>query len=861
MFVFRFNIEAVPRASVCDQGNGAIEWLSISISGWKKLGLGKYENVFAENEISLAALPHITEEDLKEIGVALGARRQLLAAISEMAPVPEHAPAKQEPSATDAARRQVTALFADITGFTRLSNAMDAEETHAMLNGFFAAVGDVVSRYGGTVDKHIGDAVMAVFGAPVAHTDDPERALRAARDIHTAVAALSPPLQVHIGVAAGQVVASTTGSAEHAEYTVTGDSVNLAARLTDLAAANQTLASDSVRRALGERFEGESLGEQLIEGLSEPVTVWRLSGIAEDRPPLLRPFVGRRPEQERFEAAIAGCLETGVGEIVVVRGEAGVGKTRLLEEFERIATENGFAVHTGLVLDFGTAKGQDAIRALVRSLLSIAPNSGKEARSDALERAIANGLLEEERRVYLNDLLDLEQTPALRGLYDAVGNDTRNQGKRETVAALAQAICQGEPLLLKIEDLHWADPVILDHAAHLAQSSAQARFLLLLTTRLSGDPLDEKWRAMIEDVEISTIDLSPLVANEARELANSFGGHSEEMLHNCVNRSGGNPLFLEQLLRNADEATEGELPGSVQGIVQARLDALPADDRRMLQAASVLGQRFSPAALCVMTGNDNHKPDRLLREALIRPAGQDYHFAHALIRDGVYASLLKPQRTALHRRASAFFQDADSVLYAEHLDQAEDPGAAQAYLAAARLQRDDFRFDTALRLAGRALELGGGFELRCFQGDLLRDLGQTADSISAYEQALETAGDDEEICRANLGLAAGMRIGDRERRCHGLPRPRTNRCYGKRLQSDLGGTAFSARKSLLPAGTQRGVPCRARNFPSTCAGMRLPRGRSPGAGWHRRCGLCRGSHAHCERAFFSLRQTFHRAWP
>ena len=208
--------------------------MGIEIHQWlEELGLGKYESVFAENEIGLPALPHITEDDLKEMGVALGARRQMLAAIAELAEASKHSPAMQEINVADASGRQVTALFADISGFTRLSNTMDAEEIHAMLNGFFASVDEVVRRYGGTVDKHIGDAVMAVFGAPVAHTDDPERALRAALDIHQAVDRLVPPIAVHIGVAAGQVVASTTGSAEHAEYTVTGDSVNLAARLTD----------------------------------------------------------------------------------------------------------------------------------------------------------------------------------------------------------------------------------------------------------------------------------------------------------------------------------------------------------------------------------------------------------------------------------------------------------------------------------------------------------------------------------------------------------------------------------------------------------------------------------------------------
>ncbi len=214
------------------------------------LDLGKYHEVFAENEIDMAAAQFLTDDDLKELGLPMGPGRKFAAAIAALAPSASNALTAIE---SQGERRQVTALFADIFGFTRMSSGIDAEETHAMLNNFFAAVDNIVHGYGGMVDKHIGDAVMAVFGAPVAHTDDPERALRAAGEIHDAVARLSPPLKVHIGVASGQVVASSTGSTAHTEYTVTGDSVNLAARMTDLAGPEQTLASASVRRAVGDR--------------------------------------------------------------------------------------------------------------------------------------------------------------------------------------------------------------------------------------------------------------------------------------------------------------------------------------------------------------------------------------------------------------------------------------------------------------------------------------------------------------------------------------------------------------------------------------------------------------------------------
>ena len=740
--------------------------MAIEIHQWlEELGLGKYLDVFAENEIDLAAARHLSDDDLKELGLALGPRRKFAAAIGNLTSADANRTSEKSNQSSTLAgqgeRRQVTVLFADISGFTRLSTAMDAEETHAMLNGYFAAVDGVVSRYGGLVDKHIGDAVMAVFGAPVAHTDDPERALRAARDIHSAVAALSPPLKVHIGVASGQVVSSSTGSAEHTEYTVTGDSVNLAARLTDLAAADQTLASASVRRALGQRFKGDAMGEQLIAGLPEPVTVYRLLGLTVE-PLDQKPFVGRGRELQLCAAAVARCLESGTGETFIFRGEAGIGKTRLLDEFEGLATKQGFSGHTGLVLDFGTGKGQDAVAALVRSLLAIAPSSDKTARRDAAERAFADGLLGEDRMVFLFDLLDLEPPEMLRDLYDGMTNRTRVQGKQKTIAELAEALSRRRPILVKIEDLHWADPIVLEQVAQLAQSTATCRMLMLLTTRLAGDPLNDDWRLKLPDAKVETLDLGPMALSEAADLAHAFDDLSSDLVQNCIAQAGGNPLFLEQLLRNADQIGAGELPGSVQGIVQARLDALPKPDRLALQAASILGQRFSLSALGYAMDDSRYRPDVLVAQALVRTVGEDFHFAHALIRDGVYASLLKPRKQALHGRAAKYYRDRDAVLHAEHLEQAEDDGAAGAYFAAARQQTEGFRYDPALRLVERALKLDGAasmrFELTCFQGALLKDLGRMADSVSAFGQALDVTENDEQFCRAHLGLAAGLRI-------------------------------------------------------------------------------------------------------
>jgi class 3 adenylate cyclase len=214
-------------------------------------------------------------------------------------------------------RRQVTVLFADLSGYTRLSREIDAEELHVFAGRFFDAVDAVVEGYGGTVRKHIGDCIMAVFGAPVAHSNDPERAARAALDIQHQVPALADargrPLGVHIGVASGQVVASGSGSARHREYTVTGESGNLGSRLTDAAQAGEVLMSDAVHRALAERLACAEARALEVKGFAEPVRAWRLLGLREVEEPGHRPFVGRRSELQRFRALLRACPEVGPG--------------------------------------------------------------------------------------------------------------------------------------------------------------------------------------------------------------------------------------------------------------------------------------------------------------------------------------------------------------------------------------------------------------------------------------------------------------------------------------------------------------------------------------------------------------------
>ena len=661
-------------------------------------------------------------------------------------------------------RRQVTVLFADLSGFTTMTNALDAEETHAILNRFFTVADGIVDDYGGRIDKHIGDAVMAVFGAPIAHGDDPERAVRAALDMHEAVAALEPPLEIHVGIASGQVVASRTGSETHREYTVTGASVNLASRLTDVAAHGETLVSETAQRALSGRVECENLGQKLMLGLPEPVTVWRVRSLATTAREQTQNLVGREYELRRFDDAMTHCREKGRGETLVLRGEPGIGKTRLLAEFRRRAETAGFAAHAGLVLDFGTGKGQDAIPALVRQLIGSTLGSDARARLEIAERAIEDGLLSADRRAHLYNLLDLEQPPALRGLYDAMDIETRNRGELECVEELVRNSHARRPLLLMIEDVHWAYPRVLVPAARLARTVAETTALLVMTSRIEGYPFDDVWQSGLMGAPIAILNLALLAPREASDFARQFSIEDEGLVRACVERSSGNPLFLDQLLRNADALGDRDVPGTVQSVVQARLDALARDDRGAVQSASVLGQRFSLTALRAVLGKTDYEPADLIRRTLVRPEGEDLLFTHALIRDGIYDGLVRERRLDLHGRAAAWFDGRDSILHAEHLELAQDPAAPEAYLVAATSQAAEYRHEVALRLVARGLALaterGDRFALTCFQGRLHHDMGVMADARDAYEAALALADHAGERCQAWLGLAMVKRLTD-----------------------------------------------------------------------------------------------------
>ncbi|MDW9481318.1 AAA family ATPase [Sinorhizobium meliloti] len=742
----------------------------MDVASWlRSLGLEQYIGAFQDNAIDGDVLRDMTDQDLCHVGVsALGHRKKLLDAIRRLgASRDEDAYPKPR---QDSERRQVTVLFADIVGFTALSRQLDAEELHSLVDVFFQRVDPIVLAHGGYLNKHIGDCVMGVFGAPVAYGNDAVRAVHAALEIRDAVAELAEihgrRLQVHSGVAAGQVVASTTGSASHQEYTVTGESVNLASRLAAAALPGAILISDSVMRSTRAKIECADAGLLNVKGFSEPVRAWQVLRRRTDGSVQAGPLVGRQEEVERFTAAAAACRASRRGEVFYLRGEAGIGKTRLVEEFQRIARGGGFACHSTLVLDFGGGWGLDAIGSLVRSLLNVALTDPAEARRSALDAALATGLVKQEELVFAHDLLDLPHPPDLRIIADAMENDVRRTGRIGVPAALVQRASGERPIFVVVEDVHWASETTLAQLAEIAAATARCKAILAMTSRVEGDPLASEWREQLAEVKFATLDIEPLQDEDARALAGGLLAGSSSFVERCIERAAGNPLFLEQLLAETKQSlVTPEVPGSVQSLIQARIDRVDAADKSAIQAASVLGQRFELMALRTLVENPHYHPDQLFEHRLLRPYGDAILFSHALIRDAVYETLLRNKRRDLHLAAAEWFAANDEpVLRAEHLDRAEDPRAAAGYLAGVQFLVGSYRYESALRLADRGLEIACSplerYELALSRAELLERLGRVREAVAAYDLALTAALDERGRCRVRIGSAGAKRTID-----------------------------------------------------------------------------------------------------
>ncbi len=659
-------------------------------------------------------------------------------------------------------RRPVAVLYADLAGFTQLTAGRDPEETQLLLARYFETVDRVVLDHGGTVDKHIGDAVMALFGAPIAHGDDALRAARAAAAIHQQLLRLSEDigedLSAHIGVALGDVLAGHVGSTSHATYTVTGEAANLAARLMSAAPPGATWVDAAIAEEIADTLPCEERPEISLKGMGA-TQVFAILDHAPEVAQKQRKMVGRRAEMAQIAAVIDSAAD-GAGGALLVRGDPGIGKTTLLRETARAAADRGFAVILARVLDFGASRETEVGATLCAGLLAeIAPGVPAQ---EGLAAATRSGALAADLIPFAADLLSLAQTPANLDLLRAMDEAARERGRLRTLGTLLRAASRTRPCLLIVEDVHWAGRAVLSRLAELAAAAGGSPAVLLLSSRIDGDPIDAGWRALARDALAATIELRPLSETDAAQLAGTLAMNSSDFTRRCIERAEGNPLFLEQLLRNRTLDQDGKLPPSLHGVVLARLDRLEMLDRRAIETAAILGQRFRLADLRSMLNESGYQADELARRHLVRPESGELAFAHALIRDGVYAALTKERRNHLHRAAAAMFAARDPVLMAEHLDRANDSVAASAYLRAARAEGAAFHLERALALAQRGLQIAtiptDKFDLALEIGKLQRDLGLGEPALAAYEVAAQNAAGDRQQLVARIGVAACNRL-------------------------------------------------------------------------------------------------------
>lgn len=562
-----------------------------------------------------------------------------------------------------AARKTVSVLFCDLADSTSLGERLDPEPLREVMGRWYEEMRVAVERHGGTVEKFVGDAVMAVFGLPRTHEDDALRAVRAALGMQKAVERLNaalvergvPELRIRIGINTGEVV---TG--DDATTLVTGDAVNTAKRLEQAAAGGEILIGAMTERLVRHAAQLERAGAVDARGKSTPVDAWRILGAEAGADPLARrwdtPFVGRGRELSVLRDELRACSDRGECRLATVVGSAGVGKTRLVSELvAELGTQA--TVAAGRCLPYGDGITFWPLTELIQRL------GGDEAVAEVVSEEPDAGLVFERLRV-----LDGSGSAPPEELFWAVRR-------------LFEALARPRPLLVVLEDVHWAEPMLLDLVEHVSRWSKDAPILLLCVAR--PELLEERprWEGIV-------LRLDPLSDGEANELLDALDGDrmlSPELRTRVTEVAQGNPLYAEQLVamlvEEARAAAERiDLPPTIQALLAARLDRLDPFERDVLERAAVVGKEFWPGAVAALGETGGALGPTLLglvRRELVEPAassvpGEDgFRFRHALIRDAAYAGMPKRTRARLHERFAGWLErhGARDELLGYHLEQ------------------------------------------------------------------------------------------------------------------------------------------------------------------------------------------------
>ena len=576
-------------------------------------------------------------------------------------------------------------LFCDLVGFTARSDHADPEDVGALLRPYHLRLRTEVERFGGTLDKLIGDAVMAVFGAPAAHEEDPERALHTALRMLDAIDELNeadPTLQlaVRIGAATGEALVTLDPAA--ATEGVVGDVVNLAARLQGVAPVGAALVEEATFQATRTLFDFEELAPVRVKGKADPVAIWRLLA-ARSRPGVdvvrrpATPFVGRDHELDLLQRLFRRALHEHAPQLVTVIGEPGVGKSRLVGELRAFLDARPELVtwRQGHCLPYGDGVTFWALGEVVKAQAGVRDSDDPATVAGKLVAAVSTLFDDPAEREWMRARL-----APLLGLAGAEAADVEQSESFSAWRQFLEAVAATRPLVLMVEDLHWADPALLRFLEHLVDWAAGVDLLVVTTARPELLERHPGWGGGLRNA--ISVSLGPLADEETAQLLSALLGRtvlSAETQALLLDRAGGNPLYAEELVRLltdrrllldgrlAADAAELPLPDTLQAIIAARLDTLPPARKALLQDAAVVGKVFWSGALAAMDGvdeaavrSDLHELQRkeLIRAAMVSSVEQqtEYAFWHALVRDVAYAQIPRAARARRHRAAAAWLQ-------------------------------------------------------------------------------------------------------------------------------------------------------------------------------------------------------------
>lgn len=682
-------------------------------------------------------------------------------------------------------RRIATVLFADLVGFTALSETLDPEQVKALVDRCFERLAADIEAFGGRVDKVVGDAIIGLFGAPVAHEDDAERAVRTGLRMQQTIAAVAGeighPVLLRVGINTGEVLVGSVQAGR--EYTAMGDVVNTASRLQTAADPGTVLVGPETYTATIGAIAYDAIEPVVAKGKELPVAAWVATGAV--APPGRRrrgveaPLVGRETELALLNSVTSTAIDRSRASILIVHGEAGMGKSRLAAEAMRhAADELGALTLEGRCVPYGEANVWWPVADAIRSASAIEPDAPMEVVAERIHRMANHALRQTGRTAELERVVD--GLLHLMG-YDSLAGIDATRAREEAIRAVV-AVVEGYthrgPVLLVFSDMHWADAAVLDLADTLLARLARRPFVLLATARRA---LRDRWVPTPEAANVVALHLDPLDAEASGRLLVSLAGEDVEsdLAGMLIDRAGGNPFYLEELVslvretgvRTLDELLEteaGELPSTLRGLVAARLDGLSPVDRGVLDDAAVLGRSNDIKALATMLqvkrglGDEEaraHIENLAAREFFVIE-GDTYTFRSEVIREVAYTTLTKADRARSHAGIAAWIAEFESSDKSDHLGAEFEHAVAHHYASAAELVGD---IGPVRGVPGDVRERATGWLIRAIERAEREFLAGVVASVSQRAAALMDPDDPRRVdvlCRRARALAEQYRLVD-----------------------------------------------------------------------------------------------------